>query len=404
MPILRHIGELATCPTASRQSDIGPIAKAALVWRAGAVAWAGRDVDLPVAFADEGEIDAEGRLVVPGLIDCHTHLAFAGWRADEFERRLRGDSYLEIARGGGGIARTVRATRDATADELVADAEAVLAAIARLGVTTVEAKSGYGLTLESELRLLGVYRALAARQPVRVVPTLLAAHTVPVEYHDRREAYVQLVCDEIVPRVAADSLASFCDVFVEEGAFTVAEARTVLEAGRRHGLRPKLHADQLSDGGGAALAAEVGAASADHLEHVSVAGIRALAAGGVVAVSLPIATATLAQPPLPARALIDAGVPVAVATDFNPGSAASFDLPLALWLACTLQRMTPAEALKGATTCAARAIGLDHEIGSLAPGFAADIAMLDASDVTMWLYQFRPAPCVASWVGGKRMA
>ena len=404
MPILRDIGELATCLAAGPQSAIHPVAKAAIVWRDGTIVWTGRDDALPAIFRNEEEIDAGGRLATPGLIDCHTHLAFAGWRADEFERRLRGESYLDIARAGGGIARTVKATRAASAEALGAHAASILAAMARLGVTTVEAKSGYGLTLDTELRLLGVYRAVAERQPLRIVPTLLGAHTVPEEYRSQRAEYVRLVCEEMIPRVAADSLAVFCDVFVEDGAFTPAEARAVLEAGRRHGLRPKLHADQLGDGGGAALAAELGAVSADHLEHISPKGIRALAGSATVAVSLPIASTTLAQPPLPARALIDAGVPVAVATDFNPGSAASFDLPLALWLACTLQRMTPAEALKGATSYAARAIGLDDRVGSLAPGFAADIALFDASDVTMWLYHYRPATCVAAWAGGIRVS
>jgi imidazolonepropionase len=402
MPILRNIGQLATCPAAGRQSDIGAIDNAALVWLADRIVWAGREVDLPRKFGSEEVFDADRRLVVPGLVDCHTHLAFAGWRGDEFERRLRGESYLEIARSGGGIARTVAATRAASSADLEARAAGILQAMARLGVTTVEAKSGYGLTYESELRLLGVYRALGGRSPIRIVPTLLGAHVVPEEFRDRRDEYVRFLVDQLIPDVAAASLARFCDVFVEEGAFTVAEARTILRAGIAHGLAPKVHADQLRDGGGAALAAEVGAVSADHLEHVSADGVRALASAGTVAVSLPLATATLAQPPLPARALIEAGVPVAVATDFNPGSAASFDLPLALWLACTFQRMTPAEVLKGATTYAARALGLEREVGSLLPGFAADFALVDASDVTMWLYHFRPGSPVETWIRGMR--
>lgn len=404
MPLLRNIGQIATCPAAGGQSDIGTIDKAALAWHDGRIVWVGREVDLPRDLADEAALDAGERLVIPGLIDCHTHLAFAGWRSDEFERRLRGESYLAIARDGGGIARTVAATRAASAADLEARAAGTLDAMARLGVTTVDARSGYGLTHESELRLLRVYRALGGQSPVRIVPTFLGAHVVPPEFRDRRDAYVRLLCEAWIPEVAAASLARFCDVFVEEGAFTVAEARTILQAGLAHGLRPKVHADQLRDGGGAALAGEMGAASADHLEHVSAEGIRALARAGTVAVSLPIAAATLAQPPMPARALIEAGVPVAVATDFNPGSAASFDLPLALWLACTMQRMTPAEALKGATTYAARATGLEREAGTLAPGFAADFVLVDASDVTMWLYHFRPGPSVGTWIGGTRVS
>lgn len=404
MPILRHIGQLAVCPPGGGQAEIGAIRHAALVWRGDTIVWAGPEADLPSGLDESEELDAGGRLVVPGLVDCHTHLAFAGWRADEFERRLRGESYLSIARAGGGIARTVRDTRAASPETLRARAAAALAGMARVGVTTVEAKSGYGLTVEDELGLLRIYRDLAVSQPLRIVPTLLAAHVVPDEYRDARREYVRLICEALIPRAAGGSLAAFCDVFVEDGAFTRDEARTVLAAGLRHGLGPKLHVDQLCDGGGAALAAEVGAVSADHLEHVSPDGIRALARAGTVAVGLPIAAATLGAPPMPARALIDAGVPVAIATDFNPGSAASFDLTLALWLACTLQRMTPAEALKGATAYAARALGLAGRVGSLAPGYAADVAILDAEDVTMWLYHFRPGSCIATWIAGVRRA
>jgi imidazolonepropionase len=403
MPILRHIGQLATCRAEGAQHDIHTIDNAALVWRGSTVTWLGRDADLPPSRGEDEEIDAGGRLVAPGLVDCHTHLAFAGWRADEFEQRLTGASYLDIARAGGGILRTVRDTRAASFDELVARALSFIGEMATLGVTTIEAKSGYGLTPEAELKLLRVYRALSASQPVRIVSTLLGAHIIPPEYAETRADYVRLVCDEMIPRVAAESLAAFCDVFVEDGAFTADDARVIAAAGRRHGLAPKLHVDQLRDGAGAALAAELDAVSADHLEHVSAAGIEALRRTGTVAVSLPIATATLGQPAMPARALMRAGVPVAVATDFNPGSAASFDLPLALWLACTLQRMTPAEALKGATIIAARALGLDARVGSLEPGKWADFVLIDAEDVRMWLYHHRPGACLASWISGERV-
>jgi imidazolonepropionase len=223
----------------------------------------------------------------------------------------------------------------------------------------------------------------------------------PPEYSDRRREYLDLIVDRIIPAVAARRLARFCDVFVEEGAFSVEEARRVFLAGRAHGLQPKLHADQLSACGGAELAAEVGAASADHLEHVTPHGMERMRTAGVVAVSLPIATLYLGQPPVPARALLDAGVPVAVATDFNPGSAPSFHLPLALTLACTLQRMTPAEALKAATIIAARAIGVDGECGSLEAGKAADFAVIDAPDANQWLYHFRPNACVRTVISGE---
>ena len=270
-----------------------------------------------------------------------------------------------------------------------------------LGITTVECKSGYGLDRETELRLLRVYRRLAASQPTRLVSTYLGAHVVPAEHRERRADYLRLVIEEMIPLVAREQLAECCDVFVERSAFSVDEARAILRAGLAAGLRPKLHADQLSDGGGALLAAEVGALSADHLEHSSEAGIAAMAAAGVVAVTLPLASLYLNQPPVPARRFIEAGVAVAVATDFNPGSAPSFHLPFALTLACTLQRMTPAEALKGATIYAARAIGREAEIGSLEPGKCADFALFDVPDPTQWLYHLQANACVRTVIGGE---
>ncbi|HEX2450668.1 MAG TPA: amidohydrolase family protein, partial [Gemmatimonadales bacterium] len=252
----------------------------------------------------------------------------------------------------------------------------------------------------NELRLLRTYAALARRSSQHLIPTLLAAHVVPPEYRERREDYVQLIVDELIPAVALERLARCCDVFVEPSAFAVDEARRILLAGRAAGLAPRLHADQLSASGGAELAAEVGAISADHLEYVTPQGIDALHKAGVVAVSLPIATLYLGQRPMPARTLIEAGVAVAVATDFNPGSAPSWHLPLALTLACTLQRMTPNEALKGATLYAARAAGCEPSVGSLEPGKAADFAVIDAADPREWLYYFRPNACVETVVGG----
>lgn len=400
MTVLTDIGTLATCPPdAAEQDDIGLVEHAALVWdAAGDVVWAGPEAEMPAEFDGGTRVSAEGRLVVPGLVDCHTHLAFAGDRQAEFVARLRGADYLAQARQGGGIAATMRATRAASEDDLLAGARARLDAMLALGVTTVEAKTGYGLSLDDELKTLRVYARLAQDGPQRIVPTLLAAHTVPPEHADDREAYLRLVCDAIVP--AANGLAAFCDVFVEEGAFTGAEAERVFAAGRAHGMTPKLHADQITDTGGGALAARVGAASADHLERVSPAGIAAMAAAGTVAVSLPIASLVLGVEPLPARALLDAGVPVAVATDVNPGSAPSLDLHLALWLACTRQRMTPHEALAGATSAAARAVGLSGTVGSLAPGSRADVLVLDAPSVTAWLYDFRPGRVRSVWIGG----
>jgi imidazolonepropionase len=393
MKLLHNISQLATCKPDGAQGDIHPIPDAALVWEGDAIRWAGPLVRLPEEFSRAERIDAGGRLVIPGLVDCHTHLAFGGWRAEEFEQRIQGRSYLEIAQAGGGIARTVGLTRSTSEDALLSRAAGFLREMLTLGVTTVECKSGYGLDREHELKLLRVYRRLAAEQPIRLVPTLLGAHVVPPEYRDDRERYLKQLIEELIPEVGRQQLARCCDVFLEQSAFSLDEARRILLAGRAVGLAPKLHADQLTSSGGAELAAEVKALSADHLEHVSPKGIAALARSGVVAVSLPLASLYLGQSPMPARRLIDAGVAVAVATDFNPGSAPSYHLPLALTLACTLQRMTPAEALKGATSLAARALGLSYRLGSLAPGMAADFAVIDAPDVNHWLYHFRPNAC-----------
>ena len=400
MPVLRNIGSLARCLSAAPAADAGIVSAAALVWEGAKIRWVGPETDLPTEFSGWPAEDAAGKLVVPGLVDCHTHLAFAGWRSDEFALRLRGATYLEIAAAGGGIVSTVARTRAASSQELQVLCVSHLADMASLGVTTVEAKSGYGLTLEQELRLLGIYQSLASG-PQRVVATLLAAHIVPPEYRDRRADYVALIEQELIPRVARDGLARFCDVFVEESAFTVSEARKILLAGKRHGLAPKLHADQLTSCGGAELAAEVGAASADHLEQISETGIRAMASAGVVAVSLPFASLYLGVAPLPARRLLDAGVPVAVATDFNPGSAPSYHLPVAMTLACTLQRMTPAEVLRGATVVAAKALNLDWETGSLEPGKSADFAVIDSESVDHWLYHLRPNACIRTVARGR---
>jgi len=402
MPVLRDIGTLVTCAPTGGQADVHPVPDAALVWDRETIRWAGPARDLPAEFSRWETHGAGGALVVPGLVDCHTHLAFGGWRAEEFEQRIRGRTYLEIASAGGGIAATVARTRAATTGELRRRCVAHLAAMAELGVTTVEAKSGYGLTPEHELRILEVYRDLGDTAQ-RIVPTLLAAHVVPPDYRDHREMYLRLVTDEIIPQAATRALARFCDVFVEETAFSVEEGRRVLTAGLAVGLRPKVHADQLTWTGGAELAAEVGAVSADHLECISAAGIRCLRQAGTVAVSLPFASLYLNASPMPARHLIEAGVPVAVATDFNPGSAPSYHLPMALTLACTLQRMTPAEALKGATSIAARAIGLESEVGSLEPGKSADFAVIDASSVEHWLYHLRANACVRTVARGKEI-
>lgn len=405
MPILQNIGTLATSPPPSSgedATDIRRIDDAALAWSGDTIDWVGPVTELPSDHEDDRTHDAGGGLVIPGLIDCHTHLAFGGWRADEFAMRLDGASYLEIADAGGGILSTVHDTRAATEDELFRRSGSFLQSMAALGVTTVEAKSGYGLTVEDELKTLRVYRRLDEAHPPEIVPTLLGAHALPPEYENDRAGYLRLLRDELIPAVATGSLAEFCDAFVEEGAFAPDEARRLFAAAREHELQPKLHADQLTDTGGAALAAEVGAASADHLEKISAEGIAALANSDVVAVSLPLASLYLDQEPLPARALHEAGVPVAVATDFNPGTAPSYHLPLAMMLACTLQRMTPGRVLAGTTRTAAAALNRDETIGSLAPGMRADFAVVDAPTLNHWLYHFRPNAVEATFIRGER--
>jgi len=403
MPVLRNVGTLVTPPPPRIQDEATPLRKtedAAVAWSGDTIDWVGPASEQPSVVDEDTVYDADGGVVIPGLIDCHTHLAFGGWRADEFAMRLQGRTYLEIAKAGGGIASTMRKTRAASEDELHDRCQTFLRSIGQLGVTTVEAKSGYGLTVEDEMKQLRVYRRLQSSQPLDIVPTFLGAHTVPPEYEDDREGYLDLVRDEMIPRVARENLAEFCDAFVEESAFSVEEARRLFDTARAHGLRPKLHADQLTDTGGAALAASVNAASADHLECVSDDGINALAESETVAVSLPLATLYLDEFPLPARTLLDAGVPVAVATDFNPGSAPSYHLPLAMMLSCTLQRMTPSEALAGATRCAAAALDRANTIGSLAPGMRADFAVIDAPSLNHWLYHFRPNAATMTFAGG----
>jgi imidazolonepropionase len=400
MSVLTNIGLLASCREEGGQGAIHTIPQAALAWRGSEIAWVGPADALPHEYRDDERIDARGLLVVPGLVDCHTHLAFAGWRADEIEARMSGRTYQELAAAGGGIARTVAATRGARTDALVDRCASWLAQMVRLGVTTIEAKSGYGLDVENELRLLEVYEALRQRQSVRLVSTLLAAHVVPREYAGRRNEYVKLVCADLIPTVARRRLARFVDVFVEESAFSEDEARAILHCGHAHGLAAKLHVDQFTEGSGAALAAEVNAVSADHLECVSTEGIARLARAGTVAVTLPLAALYLGRPVAPARSLIAAGVPVAVATDFNPGTAPTYHLPLAMLLAATLQRMTPAEVLKGVTIHAARAIGEASVAGSLEPGKRADFAIIDAPDVDHWVYHFAANSCVGTYVAG----
>jgi imidazolonepropionase len=326
-------------------------------------------------------VDAQRRVVLPGFVDAHTHPVFAGNRADEFEQRALGASYQEIAAAGGGIKSTVRKTRAASEDELVAAGKRYANWFLRCGTTTVEAKSGYGLTTADELKMLRAIRRLNAETPLHYVPTFLGAHTVPAEFAGRTDEYVTLVVEEMLPRVEAKQLAEYCDVFCEAGAFSVDEARRILTVAQRLGLKLRVHADQLSLNGSAALAAELGAATADHLEYADAAGIAALKAANVQPILLPASVLMIGASRYPkARAMIEAGLAVVIATDFNPGSAPVASMLLALTLACTQMKLTPAEAITAVTINAAYSLGRGAEIGSLEAGKRADFVIHDCAD------------------------
>jgi imidazolonepropionase len=363
------------------------------------ILWIGRDGDWPdELIPGDGDhvLDADGGVVTPGLIDCHTHLVFAGSRAGEFARRLQGATYEEILAEGGGILGTVRATRAASVQELMDLGRQRLGKLLGGGVTTVEVKSGYGLEFDAELRILEAAKGLGQEGPVDVVPTFLGAHAVPAEYRDDREAYLDAVVDRMLPAVAERGLARFCDVFCEPGlAFDRTETRRVLEAARDLGLGLKVHADQLSLGGGSRLAGDLGAVSADHLEFIDEAGIATLARAGAVAVLLPGAAFFLAAPVPPVSRLRKAGVPIALSTDLNPGSSPTSNLLLMTSMASVQWKLTVEESLMGITANAARALDLQDDRGQLAPGLRADLALFDVPDYRDLVYWFGESPCRA---------
>jgi len=400
MTILKNTRSILPCTNFDSAGNLVAIENGALVWEEEKICWIGKESEIPKQYLNHEIIDAAGAVVTPGLIDCHTHLAFGGWREDEFRERCRGASYLDILKSGGGILSTVQDTRAASEEELFQKAHSILKEIAKLGVSTIECKSGYGLDLENELKVLKVYKRLNQCGPLRVVPTFLGAHTIPPEFNDKPDDYVDLLVTEMLPEVAHHKLATFCDIFVEDGAFSVKQAEKILSRAVELGFRLKLHVDQLSNGSGAELAAQYGAISADHLEHVSKKGLKALAKAGTVAVALPFASLYLKEKPFDANRAVENGVRVALATDFNPGSAPSYHLPFAMSLGCILNGLTPSAALMAVTQNGACAIGLQGEIGTLEVGKRADFALFDIKSIDRWLYNLSANRCTGLFKDG----
>lgn len=383
-----NIGQLVTLAGPARprvgveMRQLGLLRDAALLIEDGRISTAGLYADMRDRIdVDTTIIDAAGRLVTPGFVDAHTHLVFAGNRSAEFEKRIGGATYQEIAAAGGGIQSTVAQTRQASEDELLAQARQHRDWMLRGGTTTLEAKSGYGLDHATELRILRVIARLAEEGPVRMVPTLLAAHTVPREFADRRAEYVQWIAEELIPEVAELGLARYCDVFCDDHAFTVAETRLVLEAAKRHGLGLRIHAEQFRPGTGAALGAELGAATVDHLETVTIETIGELKAAGVMPVLLPASVFCLGRDQYPpARKMIEMDLPVVIATDFNPGSSPAPSMLFTMALSSIAMKLLPAEALTAATINAAWSLGLGDEVGSLEAGKSADFLIHECRD------------------------
>lgn len=394
--LVKQVKQLVTVRSAGKRANVGAemrnigvIENATVFIEDGLFRWIGPDDQFHLALHDDAHIiEARGLVALPGFVDAHTHAVFAGSREHEFALRAEGTSYQEIARQGGGILSTVQATRAATKKELKKLASKWLDGMLRHGTTTVEIKSGYGLSEDDEIKIMQAINELVDEHVITIVPTFLGAHAVPPEYKSNPDDYVALICDRMLPYLARRHMARFCDVFCENGYFSVKQSRQILEKARSLGVNLKVHADELAASGGSSLAAEMKAVSADHLEHIDDAGIIRLREAGVVAVLLPGVSFFLNHAYAPARKLIDAGVPVAIASDFNPGSCMSYSMPLMMTLACTQMRMTPEEAITACTLNGAAALKLSDTIGSIEVGKQADVVLYDVPNYRFLAYHF----------------
>ena len=406
-----NAAQIVTCagPAVARRgsamNDLEVLWDSAVVTRGDVIAAVGSRRQIAKQFPGAAPVDCDGGVLMPALVDSHTHAVFGAPRSAEHELRALGVDYMEIARRGGGIHASVRDVRERSASELVRLARTRIRRLVSFGVGTIEVKSGYGLTLDDELKLLRVIRKLSKELPVRLVPTFLGAHEIPVEHREtsaRRRAYVDAVIHEMIPQVARERLAVFADVFCETGVYTVEESREILRAARDAGLKLKLHADELTSSGGAELAAELRATSADHLAAISESGIRALAASSTVATLLPSTMLFLGKSSqAPARRMIEAGLPIALATDFNPGTSPTVSLPLVLTLGVSQLRLSAAECVIASTVNGAAAVGLADSVGQIAPGYAADLALFAISDYRELPYWLGARVCRALWTRGK---
>lgn len=395
------------CKSGDEMQSIGEIRNGAIIFE-DKILWVGRSDEVNNAIKDNDIIitekyDANGYTILPGFVDSHTHITFAGNRSDEFARRLRGATYQEIAAGGGGILTTMRATRQASVDELYENGRKLAISAIEHGTTAIEVKSGYGFTTESELNQLKAIKKLAEELPIHFTATFLGAHDFPPEYHNNREKYIDLICEEMLPAVASEGLAEFCDAFVDKGYYTLKQGEKILRAALDLGFKLKVHCDELADFGAAALAASLGAISADHLLFISDNGIDALKSAGTIATLLPGTAYFIRMPYAPARRIIEKGVPVALSTDCNPGSCFTENMQLILSLAVINMNMTAEEAIVAATLNGAAAIDKSASIGSLEPGKSADFVIYDTTSYTDIFYHFGINQVREVWCKGKRI-